>query len=234
MQAHNKGLVVLKHGSMCIFIYVVQVDHAKVLPVVIPMAAKDLVIELQTPINKKSQARALTPPVSLKNFFVVKPKSSCRTDNELSRMEMAENKPKHRGMLAARPTTCSSFSVKTLQGKEKPNDNSNKSKHVQMKLFDSFTAVPPPTSTGCPVVIDDVESQCTSRSASVKELSPEHRKRKSQAEPGSDAPLLKMFRKAEKLSVMTCPICSLKIEALSNSAINLHIDKCLANSLSHS
>ena len=59
-----------------------QEEHAKASTVAIPTSAKDIVIEPQAPINKMSQAKALTPPVLLKNFFHVQPKPSETVDSE--------------------------------------------------------------------------------------------------------------------------------------------------------
>ena len=70
------------------FYFFLQEEHAKASTVAIPTSAKDIVIEPQAPINKKSQAKALTPPVSLKNFFHVQPKPSESVDSERTDKQM--------------------------------------------------------------------------------------------------------------------------------------------------
>ena len=72
--------ICVQKGVWCLFF--MQEEHAKASTVAIPTSAKDIVIEPQAPINKKSQAKALTPPVSLKNFFHVQPKPSETVDSE--------------------------------------------------------------------------------------------------------------------------------------------------------
>ena len=42
---------------------------SQALPTSLPMATKDQTVELETPVNKKSLAKALTPPVTLHTFF---------------------------------------------------------------------------------------------------------------------------------------------------------------------
>ena len=103
------------------FLLFMQEEHATV---AIPTSAKDIVIEPQAPINKKSQAKALTPPVSLKNFFHVQPKPSETVDSERTDKQSDENttQEQHRSLVRVKPS-----------GKAKP---------VQMKLLESFTAAP--------------------------------------------------------------------------------------------
>ena len=64
--------ICVQKGVWCILYYMfllfMQEEHAKASTVAIPTSAKDIVIEPQAPINKKSQAKALTPPVSLITF----------------------------------------------------------------------------------------------------------------------------------------------------------------------
>ena len=187
-------------------IFTLQVDHGNTLPIVIPTAAKDVVIEVQTPINKRALTKALTPPVSIKNFFTVKPKSTISVTE-----------------VDVKPDAVSSADLPPSDDKTKKDNTSGKTKPVQVKLWDSFTATPPATSRGCPTVIEDgVSGQCSSNEHSLGQ-----RKRRL---PGGTNSLIKMFKHSESLSAKTCPVCGLKIDAISNSAINLHIDKCLASS----
>lgn len=175
------------------------------------MAAKDVVIEAQSPINKKALFKALKPPVSIKTFFPVKSK----TVNEV------DVKP---GLKTEVKNVCNTA---TSAGSTSVNDKGkSKVKPAQVKLLDSFGTMLPSTTTECPIVIDDGESDhCRS-----KEHTSGPRKRKLPTEPCGTNSLAKMFKRAETLSVISCPVCGLKIEDISNSAINLHIDKCLMNS----
>ena len=125
--------ICVQKGVWCILYYMfllfMQEEHAKASTVAIPTSAKDIVIEPQAPINKKSQAKALTPPVSLKNFFHVQPKPSEteRTDRQSDEKTTQEQ---HRSLVRVKPS-----------GKAKP---------VQMKLLDSFTAAPTTAATAVP------------------------------------------------------------------------------------
>lgn len=198
------------HHVHALYLITSQGDRGNTLPIVIPTAAKDVVIEVQTPINKKALTKALTPPVSIKNFFPVKPRST--SVNEVH----------------VKPDAVSGRELPPTDDRRKKGNTSSKVKPVQVKLFDSFTAMPPATSKDHPIVIEDEEpgGQCSSN-----ELSSGQRKRKL---PGGTTSLVKMFKRSESLSAMTCPVCGLKMEAISNSAINLHIDKCLISSTAQS
>ena len=134
-----------------------------------------MVIEVQTPINKKALTKALTPPVSIKNFFQVKPKSE----------------------IDAKPDAASSTDSLPSDDKRKKGNTSGKMKPVQAKLLDSFTAITPATSRDCPIVIEDGESegQCSSN-----EHSSGQRKRRL---PCGTNSLVKMFKRSESLSAMT-------------------------------
>ena len=186
---------------------------------VIPTSTKDLVTEAQSPINKRCLAKALTPPVSLKNFFSVQPKPLNNKDSDTPDRNQQDDSSR-----------ASATSQAPHRGDNKPSRSqpAGKLKGVQMKLLDSFAA---PTRADCPIIIDNGGPQRQGPSQEEKEHSSKHRKRKS--EPGSsNTSLPKMFKQAESLPVTTCPVCALKIEAASNSAINLHIDQCLAKSSS--
>ena len=214
--------------------YVLQVDAGQKLPAVIPTAAKDLIIETETPINKRSLGRALKPPVSLKNFFTVEPNAhgAGQTDNEGSGAYEAHKKEEP-GPSWASGTTSKQLIHKATSAKAHPKKESHisKNKGVQLKLVDSFTAVLPPTSTENPIIVKDEGSQET---RPVKDMMIGKRKRRSQdVESDCSSPLVKVFKKTEKQSIMTCPICGFKFEDTSNSGINHHLDICLAGTSSH-
>lgn len=208
-----------------------QVDASQRLPTVIPTAAKDLVIETETLINKRCLGRALKPPVSLKNFFTVEPNVPHRVENKGSDTHEAEVKeepgPSLVNGIISKQLTHKSTLAKAHPKKE---SHSSRSKGVQLKLVDSFTAVPPPTSTENPIIVEDEGSQET---RPVKELMIGKRKKRSQDVESDCSPLVKVFKKTEKQSIMTCPICGLRFEDSSNSGINHHLDICLAGTNSH-
>jgi hypothetical protein len=178
------------------------------LPFVIPTSARDVVLEPQSPINKKSEAKALTPPVSLKHFFQVQPKPA----DMFQRVTTVTNKQES--------TVCvesESLEVKSrteLLGKLIP---------TQTKLMDSF-AVSSPTPTAVKGKPSKME----------KGQSLSKRKRKPIAEPDKYTSLAKMFKKESSLPSSMCPVCGARIEDVSNCGINRHIDKCLAKSSSAS
>ena len=194
--------ICVQKGVRCILYYMfllfMQEEHAKASTVAIPTSAKD--IEPQAPINKKSQAKALTPPVSLKNFFHVQPKPSETVDSERTDKQSDEKttQEQHRSLVRVKPS-----------GKAKP---------VQMKLLDSFTAAPTTAATAVPSM---------SKAPSPVEKSSK-RKRKLPGEASTHGSLTKLLKQASRLQTSVCPLCSAEIEDASNSGVNLHIDKCLA------
>ena len=219
-----------------VFLFSFQVDHSKTLPVVIPMAAKDIVLESQTPVNKKSLAKALTPPVSLKNFFPVQPKVAfpvCK-DNQLQ--PVIKNRKHSDTATGVAPVFSCGAGGAGGDGddhKEQPkkvysdDGGSAKIKPVQ-KLLQNFATVSSTTKKG--PTTEDVQSCRKGMSPSERGQSSAKRKRKLEVKPdGSTDSLTKLFKQAESMAVMTCPVCNLRLEAQSNSAINLHLDKCLAN-----
>ena len=170
------------------------------------MSAKELVFEAQTPINERCQTKALRPPVSLKNYFSVKPKNVDTDDiDKQSLSDIAHME-----------------SPSFYDGRQNTLKSASKLKPVQMKLVDSLPALPSATNPETPIIIDDGESHSSQVEKQVS------RKRKS-VEPGITS-LTKLFKQANRPHVTTCPVCGLKIEDVSNSGINLHIDKCLKRS----
>ena len=196
--------ICVQKGVWCILYYMfllfMQEEHAKASTVAIPTSAKDIVIEPQTPINKKSQAKALTPPVSLKNFFHVQPKPSESVDSERTDKQIDEKTTleHHRSLVRVKPS-----------GKAKP---------VQMKLLESFTAAPTTAATAVPSM---------SKASSPVEKSSK-RKRKLPGEASTHGSLTKLLKQASRLQTSVCALCCAEIEDASNSGVNLHIDKCLA------
>ena len=196
--------ICVQKGVWCILYYMfllfMQEEHAKASTVAIPTSAKDIVIEPQAPINKKSQAKALTPPVSLKNFFHVQPKPSETVDSERTDKQIDEKTTleQHRSLVRVKPS-----------GKAKP---------VKMKLLESFTAAPTTAATALPSM---------SKASSPVEKSSK-RKRKLPGEASTHGSLTKLLKQAGRLQTSVCPLCSAEIEDASNSGVNLHIDKCLA------
>jgi hypothetical protein len=206
-----------------------QVDHSKALPVVIPMAAKDILLETQSPINKKSLAKALTPPISLKNFFPVQPKVAGPVYKD-DRSGPVVKDQKHFDTATGMSPDFSGGGGDQKEQPKKVNSESGsaKLKPVQKRLHD-FAAASSTTKRG-PVTSEGVESSRKGRSLSERGQSSAKRKRKLEVKPGSSSDsLTKMFKQAESVTVVICPVCNLQLEAQSNSAINLHLDKCLPN-----
>ena len=211
-------------------------DHSKTLPVVIPMAAKDIVLESQTPVNKKSLTKALTPPVSLKNFFPVQPKVAVPVSKD-NQLQPVMKDQKHSDTATGVAPAFSGGGgggggdgddhKEQLKKVNSDDSGSAKLKPVQ-KLLQNFATVSSTTKRG--PATEDVQSYRKGRSLSEKGQSSAKRKRKLEVKrDGSTDSLTKMFKQAESMAVMICPVCNLRLEAQSNSAINLHLDKCLAS-----
>ena len=157
--------------------------------------------EAQVPVNEKFKRKALTPPVSLRTFFLVKPKPDDTSTVNSSITDRAQQKECHK-----------ESSQLPLETKD-----SGKPKAVQMKLMDSFAAA----STAMKKI----------QSPSDKGQSVGKRKRKFQEEHTSThTSLTKLFKQASDVRQTECPVCGVHIEDVSNSGINLHIDKCLEKS----
>ena len=125
---------IVQKGVWCIlyYMFLCRKNMLKLPQLSYPHQLKAFVIEPQAPINKKSQAKALTPPVSLKNFFHVQPKPSETVDSERTDKQSDEKTTleQHRSLVRVKPS-----------GKAKP---------VQMKLLESFTAAPTTAATAVP------------------------------------------------------------------------------------
>lgn len=202
-----------------------QEDHPKASPVMVPMSAEDIVLEQQSLVNRKCQTKALTPPVSLKNYFTVKPKcfDPESKPSDLENIKVESHKNESVRTLCVEAKTSNSDGIK--RGKVKT--------PVQMKLMDAINAMPSPTSSKGP--IDEEMPQGKVQSSVEKEQAPRSRKRKINVEPSrSTNSLTKMFKQTDSLCATKCPVCGLVIEDASNSAINLHLDSCLAKSISQS
>ena len=107
-----------------------------------------------------------------------------------------------------------------------------KPRGIQMKLFDSFAKVPPPTTPKAPIVIDMNSGDKEMPVAAVKRetagggpRSGLGRKR-SRGDPGG-APIVKALKQMEKRAVITCPICSKEFSDITNFDLNQHLDTCL-------
>lgn len=205
-------------------------DHSKGLPAVIPMAAKDIVLESQTPINKKSLAKALTPPVSLKNFFPVQPKVAVPVREDAQVQPVVKDQKHSDTATGLSPVFSGGGGGGDDDRKEQLKkinlDDSGSAKKPVQKLLQNFATVSSTTKKG--PTTEDVQLCRKGKSVSERGHSLAKRKRKLEVKPEGSA-LTKMFKQAESMAVTICPVCNLQLEAQSNSAINLHLDKCLAN-----
>ena len=169
----------------------------------IPTSDKDIVFEAQVPVNEKFRRKALTPPVSLKQFFHVEPKPMdthpLKLDSSVADPNMQEGDCKRSDKSQKFP----------LESKE-----CGKSKGVQMKLLDSFAA----------------RSTDVGSTQSSSDKGPSARKRRFQEETTAQGSLPKLFKQASNICQSICPVCGVLIKDVSNSGINLHIDKCLEKS----
>ena len=106
-----------------------------------------------------------------------------------------------------------------------------KPRGVQMKLFDSFAKVPPPTTPKAPIVIDVDGGDKEMPAAAVKREvagGPRGRlgRKRSRGDPRG-APIVKALKQMEKRAVITCPICSQEFSDITNFDLNQHLDTCL-------
>ena len=108
----------------------------------------------------------------------------------------------------------------------KPPVSNSKPRHLQMKLLDSFTSLPPPTTPDNPIIIDDSEGLSERPAAKMEGRSRgrRHGKRKSETQGGP--PIIKALKQMEKV-VVTCPVCSKEFADVSNFDLNQHLDVCL-------
>lgn len=166
----------------------------------IPTSDKDIVFEAQVPVNEKFRRKALTPPVSLKQFFHVEPKPMdthlVKSDSSAADPNMQERDYKRSDKCPSEPKEC------------------GKSKGVQMKLLDSFA----------------VRSTDVGSTQSSFDKGQSARKRRLQEETTAQGSLPKLFKQASNICQSICPVCGVLIKDVSNSGINLHIDKCLDKS----
>ena len=196
----------------------------------LPTAAKNLTIEPESPVNKKSLAKALTPPVTLRNFF--KPKAgpragelnltakegsgtvSCVTD--APSLSLKSNSSEIEGVC---DNATSRQEVKTsVRGAE---ISASKARGTQMKLTASFAKAPSSTSRENPVLVDEetaVELELKRKGEKGQNVMLGKRK-------SEDCPPVMAARK--RRAVARCPVCGKEFVGISNVDLNHHLDSCL-------
>lgn len=177
----------------------------------LPLVSKDLLVEPETPINRKALSRALNPPMTIQHFFQLKPPASSSTcvDGFQTQVPLG-TALRPSGRLAPgtgkRPTVAG---------------QSNKQKKLEFR-------VTKPTTPQTPIVIDDkCDYVCT-----------EDQKQLIQQQVGTVQDLLttpqpKRCKETSgtnptRVGITTvCPVCSKELVLLSNLALNQHLDVCL-------
>ena len=193
---------------------------SQALPTSLPMATKDQTVELETPVNKKSLAKALTPPVTLHTFFKKQTAAETTTTIEVTQADKMD-----RGVV---DSCLETKGVKSATGVSKLPSSISKPKSLQMKLVSSFAKAPPPSTPDNPILIDG-STEIPAEVVSNKTRRPAKRKSED-VEKG--APILKALKRMERKVVVMCPVCSKEFSDVTNFDINRHLDACLGSSLS--
>lgn len=195
---------------MCLFLPPLQA-HPVPLPTSLPTAAKDLTVEPEPPVDKKAIAKAFTPPVTLRNFF--KPKTTKELKQE-PHTTTSEADGVESWCPISRQEDMEAKDAKTVSIA-----SSSKPRDTQMKLTDSFTKAPAPTSRDAPILIDETSGGALRTREKV--ASTRLGKRKSE----ECVPIVKALKRRV---VMHCPVCNKEFTDVSNFDLNQHLDSCLS------
>ncbi|KAL5473421.1 hypothetical protein EMCRGX_G027903 [Ephydatia muelleri] len=172
----------------------------------LPFVSKDLLVESETPINRKALSRALNPPITIQHFFQSKPSA---TPGSVDPCSQAPSR------MVQEPPGCLLGGGKRLA----PGCS------TKQRKLDFRTAAP--TTQESPIVIDDYSGddvrtesqQSTQQGDSVQDqvALPQPKKCKEMLEAG-----------ATRVGITTvCPVCAKELVMLSNLALNQHLDICL-------
>lgn len=158
------------------------------------------VIEPETPVNRKTLTKALTPPVTIKNFFKPTAKPDNNTQENSENQDNSENSESSTSKSVKHETKSANLKVKGAV------DENSSPKHN------------PLTAT----------NKGIKRTASSSSLSSSVAKKPKQSSIMASFVKQTVKQEEKKIKALTCPICNIVFEqGTTNQDLNTHIDNCI-------